>query len=251
MRIFRNIRAVCFDVGNTLLRPYPSTGTVMSEVLLRFGWQIPPAHLDAEMGVFDRYYAQEYERDESFWSEEARQREMWINGFAQVCRAVGVDRQIAEIAEACYDEFDAGARWQLFKGTEATLEELRRRGYRLAVISNWGAGLEELLRSVGLGSYFEVVTASAAAGVHKPLPGAFHLTLDRLGVLPEEAVHVGDHPTADVEGSAAVGMHPVLVRLDEGENFDPTVDVASGVGEVPVITALPQLLELLPEVAGE
>jgi putative hydrolase of the HAD superfamily len=241
MKKFENIQAVCFDIGNTLLHPYPSVGTTISEVLLGFNWKIAPATLDVQMGAFDRYYSKEYERDGSFWAEEARQREMWINGFAEVCRAVGVDRNLSDIAQACYDEFDLSTRWKMFDGVADTLEQLKECGYRMGVISNWGAGLELLLTEIGIGHYFEVVTASAAAGAHKPMPRAFHLTLDGLGILPQHAVHVGDHMTADVEGSTAVGMHPVLVRHEGYE--DPT----SGVGchTIPTITTIPQLLEIL------
>jgi len=247
MEKLKNIKAITFDVGNTLLRPYPSVGQVMSEVLQRFGHEIPASVLDSEMGAFDRYYTDEYEKDESFWAEEARQREMWINGFAQVCRAVGVDRDLDAISHACYDEFDISGRWKLFEGVEETIEELHRRGYKMGIISNWGAGLEELLDDIGLGQYFETVTASAAAGFHKPMPQAFYLTVDALDVLPEETIHVGDHPTADVEGSAAIGMHPVLIRYRDVDEDPTAIKGDTSSQEVPTITSLPQLLDLLNE----
>jgi len=241
MEKFKNITTITFDVGNTLLHPYPSVGVTMSEVLQRFGYEIPGSYLDAQMNAFDRYYTQEYEKDESFWAEEERQRAMWINGFAEVCRAVGVDRDLDEISLAIYDEFDFSARWKMFDGVVETLEELKRRNYRLGVISNWGIGLEELLGDIGIGKYFEVVTASAAAGYHKPMGQAFYLTLDALGALPEETVHVGDHVTADVEGSAAVGMNPVLIRYRGYE--DPTA--GEKCLKTPVITQIDQILELV------
>jgi len=242
MERFKDIHAITFDVGNTLLKTYPSVGAVMSGVLRRHGWKVPAENLDSSMDIFDRYYAQEYERDESLWSEEARQRAMWINGFAQVCRAVGIDRDLDTIAQACYNEFDNAQHWQLFEGAEATLAELKRRGFVLGVISNWGAGLEQLLGDIGIGQYFEVVTASAAAGVHKPMPEAFVRTLDALGVVPQHALHVGDHPTADIEGARAAGMHALLVQLGGREDATVGDRVPDGVA---VITALPQLLGLL------
>jgi len=239
-----HLTAITFDVGQTLLYPHPTVGTVMSEVISRYGHSVPAAVFDARMGVFDRYYTEQYERDESFWAEEERQHAMWIGGFTHVCRAVEIEGDLSEITHACYDEFDLASRWQLFEGVQETLAELKGRGYRLGVISNWGAGLEQLLDDIGIGHFFEVVTASAAAGVHKPMPEAFTRTLGALGVAPEHALHVGDHPTADIQGARAVGMDAVLVRL--GGNDDPTAE-----GELPadveVITALPQLLELVPE----
>jgi putative hydrolase of the HAD superfamily len=248
MTRFHDIRAITFDVGNTLLHPYPTVAQTMHEVLLRFGRDVAPVDLDSQMGAFDRYYTSAYEEDESFWGEEARQREIWINGFSQVCRAVGIDRDLAEISQACYDEFDLGTRWKLFDGVVETLEVLHARGFKLGVISNWGATLESLLDEIGIGRFFDVVTASAAAGFHKPLAQAFLMTTDSLGVAPHEVVHVGDHVTADVKGCRAVGMHAVLARYPGYE--DPTAGDETIEG-VPVITSiedLPGLIEATRDV---
>ncbi|HZO62613.1 MAG TPA: HAD-IA family hydrolase, partial [Gaiellaceae bacterium] len=52
---------------------------------------------------------------------------------------------------------------------------------------------------------FSAVVTSAEAGAAKPDPAPFRLALDRLGVEPGRAVHVGDEPE-DEQGSGAAGM---------------------------------------------
>jgi HAD superfamily hydrolase (TIGR01509 family) len=88
-------------------------------------------------------------------------------------------------------------------GAFDTVHRLRARGLALCVVSNWDVGLEEQL--VRLGLRLPVVT-SAEAGASKPDPAIFRLALERLGVEPGRALHVGDSPE-DEEGARAAGMH--------------------------------------------
>lgn len=98
-----------------------------------------------------------------------------------------------------------------FEDAEPALIALRDEGYRLAVISNWDVSLHKALRRFGLAPYFELAVASLEEGVEKPEVALFHLTLDRLGVGPEEAVHVGDDPLDDLTGAKDAGMRAFLI----------------------------------------
>jgi putative hydrolase of the HAD superfamily len=46
-------------------------------------------------------------------------------------------------------------------------------------------------------------------GYEKPDPRIFHVALDKLGVAPERAVHVGDTACADIDGARAAGVRPL------------------------------------------
>jgi len=72
--------------------------------------------------------------------------------------------------------------------------------------------LPGVLEAVGLAPYFDYVAASALEGVAKPDPQIFRVVLHKLGVAPQEAVHIGDSPD-DVAGAEAAGVTPLL--------FDP------------------------------
>jgi HAD superfamily hydrolase (TIGR01509 family) len=90
-------------------------------------------------------------------------------------------------------------------GSVATLENLTRRGLRLAVVSNWDCSLPLHLAALGLDRFFSAVVTSAEAGRPKPDPAAFWLALERLDVGPKRALHVGDG-SEDEEGARAAGM---------------------------------------------
>ena len=107
--------------------------------------------------------------------------------------------------EAFVDSFMAAIRFEAIPGAVDTLTSLRARGIELAVVSNWDVGLPEHLERLGIAHLFSTVVTSAEAGAAKPDPAAFRLALDRLGVEPGRALHVGDE-AEDAEGAAAAGM---------------------------------------------
>ena len=98
---------------------------------------------------------------------------------------------------------------------EDVLKALRARGYALGIVSNVlrtpGRVLRELLARRGLLSFFGATTFSDEAGWRKPAGEIFAMTLDRLAVCPDAAVHVGDDEMLDVVGGRKAGLRTVLV----------------------------------------
>ena len=101
-----------------------------------------------------------------------------------------------------------------FDDVVPALRELRERGLRLVVVSNWDCSLPQWLAGAGLGPLLDGTVSSAAAGAPKPAPAAFLAGLELAGVSAEEAVHVGDSPEADIEGARAAGIRAVLLARD-------------------------------------
>ena len=121
-----------------------------------------------------------------------------------------------------------------FEDAAPALRELRGRGLRLVVVSNWDCSLPEWLEGAGLGSLLDGTASSAAAGEPKPAPAAFLAGLELAGVTAGEAMHVGDSPEADIEGARAAGIRAVLLTRD-GE-------APGGVESVSSLQELPSLL---------
>jgi putative hydrolase of the HAD superfamily len=94
------------------------------------------------------------------------------------------------------------------------LRELRRRGLRLVVVSNWDVSLHERLAETGLAPLVDGAVASAELGAAKPEPAIFARGLALAGVDAADACHVGDSPGADVRGALAAGLRAVLVVRD-------------------------------------
>jgi len=99
---------------------------------------------------------------------------------------------------------------QIYHDALAALEALHRNHVRVIAISNAQGTLDRDLAKYGIRHYFEHVLDSGAEGVAKPDPEIFVRALDRCGVAAEEVLHIGDNPTADVQGALAVGMQAAL-----------------------------------------
>jgi putative hydrolase of the HAD superfamily len=87
------------------------------------------------------------------------------------------------------------------------LARLRGR-VKLAVCSNFSHGetAREVLADAGLGASFDAIVVSDEIGLRKPKAEIFAAVSERLGIPPEEILHVGDNLEADVGGASAAGM---------------------------------------------
>ncbi|HVM59720.1 MAG TPA: HAD-IA family hydrolase [Verrucomicrobiae bacterium] len=199
-------RAIFFDVGGTLIQPYPSVGAVYASVAHRHGIDRTPDEMDR---AFRRV-----------WSEMKRpgltvsRKEWWRE---LVFRVLGQDN--ARCFEDLYNAFAEPDAWQIFSDVEETLRQARARGLHVGVISNWDDRLRGLLEKLGLAAYFDSMTISCEVGVEKPASAIFQAALRTAGVTADNAAHVGDSYEDDVRGAEAVGMRAVLVdRGPEDKN---------------------------------
>lgn len=117
--------------------------------------------------------------------------------------AAGAGDQIE--AAGFVDAFVDSLSFEAVPGAVATLDDLRRRGIALAMVSNWDCALPQHIDRLGLGHLFQTVVASAVVGAEKPDPRIFQVALAQLAVEPGRALHIGDEPS-DEQGAAAAGM---------------------------------------------
>jgi putative hydrolase of the HAD superfamily len=99
---------------------------------------------------------------------------------------------------------------------EGILELIHRlhANYKLAVLSNSPPGLAQWLVDWNVLNFFDVVFCSGDEGIAKPDPTAFELTLERLGVKPDEAVFVDD-TREHVEAAQELGLQGILFKTAE------------------------------------
>ena len=99
-------------------------------------------------------------------------------------------------------------------GAREALAALQAEGLHLGLISNtvWpGVFHMEDLERFGLAATLECTLFSADVGVWKPDPRIFHLALEALGLQPDEAAYVGDHPYFDVHGAQQAGLRGIWI----------------------------------------
>jgi putative hydrolase of the HAD superfamily len=73
---------------------------------------------------------------------------------------------------------------------------------------------QDKLAYCGLAPFVDVLVASEDVGVAKPARGIFDIALDRAGVLPEDAVMVGDSWANDIAGARGAGLAAIWFNPD-------------------------------------
>lgn len=122
-------------------------------------------------------------------------------------------------------------RFAAFHEVKPALCDLRARGLRLVVVSNWDCSLGHWLDRAGLGGLLDGVVSSAVVGQAKPGGAPFRAALELAGVNPAEAVHVGDSLVNDVEGARGAGVRAILVARG-GETAPQGVTTARSLAEI-------------------
>lgn len=130
---------------------------------------------------------------------------------------------------------------QIDEDAGPVLHMLKEQGFRLGLICNTGAtpGATQrvFLQQAGLARYFATLTFSDEEGLSKPSTRIFHVTLERMGAAPHEAVHVGDHPRNDVEGAKRAGLAAIWLRRDDQVAVVPPDACVSALDQVPEAVA--------------
>ena len=202
------LRAVLLDSLGTLLELDDVVPRLRAE-LARRGFELEDEHVARAFGAEVAYYVEHHVegRDQSTLAE-------LRNRCAAVLRdELGVpELPLPDAREALL----AALRFRAFDDAAPALRELRARGLRLVVVSNWDCSLREVLGSAGLMELVDEAVSSAEAGAAKPDPRPFATALQAAGCRPGEAVHVGDSEENDLAGARAAGIRPVLLRRDGG-----------------------------------
>jgi putative hydrolase of the HAD superfamily len=201
------LRAVLFDVDFTLAKPGPDLGPEGYQRLgRRFGLELDPTRYTEAR----RHAVETLEKHPELDHDE----EVWVLFTEQIIRGMGGN---SDRAYACAVEmtgaWEHAHNFDLFEDTLPTLDELRRHGLKLGLVSNTGRDLDAFVEHHGL--QVDAVVASGTHGKIKPHPAIFQAALERLGVSPSEAAMVGDSVEDDVDGARALGMRAFLVDRDD------------------------------------
>jgi 2-haloacid dehalogenase len=137
-------------------------------------------------------------------------------------------------------ERDALARslpdWPVFPEVPEELRELRRRGWRLAILSNTDRDFIEASMA-RIGVEFELAIVASEIGSYKPAPGHWREFRARTGADPERHVHVSASLFHDVEPCAELGIPCVWINRLGEEATAPVV------AELPDLSGLQEVLD--------
>lgn len=190
-----NVKAVTFDVGGTLIEPWPSVGHAYAEVAQRHGVEVEP---DVVTGQFVKAWQA---RGDFAYTKDA-----WATIVDQSFAGLTTMLPSQTFFDELYDEFATAKPWFMYPDVIASLAALKKRKIRMAVISNWDDRLRVLLESLELAHEFEVIIVSAEVGFTKPSPKIFQAAVEALQLPPTQILHVGDSEKEDHHGAQAAGF---------------------------------------------
>lgn len=210
VNLLENIRAVIFDVGNTLTTPDWERVHSVSRRISDSEFQ----EIELQNRISKILLAADSDPDFLKNLADKSVRTGWH--FRQVYKDLGFDESQLEelLGELDKLHFERHLWTRLNEEVFEVFEQLKDRGFLLGVISNSEDGrVEDLLRSVELLPFLDVYLDSFTVGYTKPDARIFLKAVEELGVAPREAVFIGDTYTQDILGARNAGLKPIL--------FDP------------------------------
>lgn len=227
----RIIKAVCFDLGNTLISFGPDQ--------LELQFNSLAGTLTGLYGKCDRDRLKTVRTEQIIAP--------YSNGFIEntfeeisreliekMYKITPSDDQIDAVMQCRYDSFIQSV--ILPEGVKDLLVKISA-GYRLALLSNYpcGRSIRDSLKNIGIYDLFETILVSADLGLVKPHERVFSALLENLSLPAPACVYIGDNWLADIQGSKRAGMQAILTTqyvpyetFEEQEgDFQPDARISS------------------------
>lgn len=120
--------------------------------------------------------------------------------------------------------------YQLHYVRNATLMEQAREvvqylksKYKTGLITNGRTNIQYgKIDHLGIRNEFDLILVSEEVGFKKPSPHIFEIALRRLDLKPNECIFIGDHPKNDIEGAGNAGMNTIWLKVNQPWNPELT-----------------------------
>jgi HAD superfamily hydrolase (TIGR01549 family) len=200
------LAAVLFDVDFTLFRPGPELGPEgYRRIGERHGLSLDPSRYTEARA----HAIATLQRNHELVHDD----EIWIAFTEQIVLRMGGDPAAARACAAeMVSEWERHENFSLYEDALSVLEELRRHGLKIGLVSNGQRDLDEFVDHHMLD--VDAVVGSKAHGRVKPHASIFAAALRALEVGPHEAAMVGDSYEDDIEGARALGIRAILLDRD-------------------------------------
>jgi len=246
--VIANPAFITFDAVGTLIELAEPAGMHYREVLFdHTGLRLP------RPVVFDDAFAKVYAHANHKWpcfgcGESMSSRDWWATVVWHTYLEVGVPEDMLapvfeDVFEDLHDHIFTGPQgYQLVRDAAYVLERIKQwstlkgdAGPKLGVISNFDERLHEILETLDIARYFDVVLTSKECGMEKPCQQIFDIALARTGLYDKgSTVHVGQDFDADVVGATSAGWQAVYVKPPPYSEMEPNPSgaVYTRVGDV-------------------
>lgn len=208
-------KVIFLDAVGTLFGVRGSVGHAYSAIAQQFGVQVPVETLNtafsqafaaSEPPVFPGAEREEIPECEFEW---------WRVIALRTFQQAGVLEQFADFTEffdELYNHFATAQPWFVYPDVLPALEQWRRIGIQLGVLSNFDSRLYLVLKALKLEEFFTSITISTEVGAAKPDPKIFAIALQKHHCQPQDAWHIGDSLKEDYQGAKSAGLRAILLE---------------------------------------
>jgi HAD superfamily hydrolase (TIGR01549 family) len=205
------LEAICLDLDGTLYFQRPLQFAMASRLLLR--------HVTRPLRGYETFrILSAYRRAQEKLRDAAPDSGVADAQLRMAARLSGLP--VGKVAECVATWFEREPLALLSRfvrpGLAAFLSNAKRRGVKLAVLSDYPA--DRKLAAIGVREYFDLVVCAQDAGVQrfKPDPAGLQMVLRHLGVDKSNAIYVGDRAEVDAETARRAGVRGVIIGPERG-----------------------------------
>ena len=216
------IKAIFFDLYQTLVRYEPPREEIEARVLQDFGIETSPAALVKPIIAADEFIYNEIARLPLSQRSREEKIALYVQYQEVLLREAGLKFDRKAIPSLVRAMQKSAMDLVLFDDVIPTLTDLKRRKLVLGLISNIEQNMTETLTKLGLPAWLKIIVTSLDAGAGKPRPEIFRKALDLAGVKPAEAIYIGDQYKVDVLGARGAGMMGILI--DRSDYYQDITD---------------------------
>ncbi|GBE81490.1 Putative uncharacterized hydrolase [Sparassis crispa] len=243
------IRLVTFDAMHTLLVARLPVYVQYSRTFEPYLGILEPGALKKSFKTALKQLQQEKPVYQSgatgWWGEVIRRTAVGAGADPQV-----VDRSLAEIVPRLLHCFSSREGYKLFDDSMLALKRLKEVNVHTGLISNTDVRMHRVLADLGVHQYLDVTLLSEEEGIEKPSREIFLRACSRVGVKPQEAVHVGDELRGDYRGAKDSGMSAFLLRRPGPEGEWESKEDGENLAGVDVVPSLLDVVEWVKQRNG-
>lgn len=230
------IKAVFFDLYQTLIHYQPPREEHLARIISDFGIEVTAEALRRPMTIADEFIYKEHSRLPIGKRSDDEKKALFAQYQAILLKEAGIEPTKELIGNNIVKMQQIKFSRVLFDDVLPSLNRLRQKGLILGLISNVDSDITPLLDKLELTPLLQVVVTSQDSGYYKPQAEIFNAAARQARVKAQESMYVGDQYQIDVIGAKETGMQGVL--LDRNSYFDDATQEL-------VIRDLYQLVEYL------
>lgn len=205
------IKAVFFDLYQTLITYDPPREELVARTLRELGIERDPAIFRRPLVTADEFIYEEIARLPLSQRSQEEKVSLYTQHQSIVLKEAGIeaDRKLAMSLLGKMQQYSMNL--VLFNDVATALDELKRRGLVLGLISNVEQEMNDTFTRLKLDSWLDIIVTSLDAGTGKPQPEIFLEALKRADVAASEALYVGDQYRVDILGARSAGIKGILI----------------------------------------